>query len=1804
MKSTQQDRDGTGKRGETFAQHFIKLLSSDYAWLDAVKSPSRRDLIVAGGGVAVPPLDLSEVEEPPLPEPPLAMQQTKFLANARLVLIKLRQQLEEVVVGAVRRMEDAILAPPMTRDAPTALASFPSYAGSGAPAVLATARSLGGASPGGASMGGISTGRVLGGGGGVAAEGSEAERLPPGFADEVAENGLTPKYGVSSVAGSLQVRAKLCAAFEDCLSDTMDQLWGSLQYAGSKHALVERMKQAMLQREAELEATASKQREEAAARLRALRRQKEEMEAAFEKERSNLKASLIAANQRVEFLDKDVTALRNSLEKERAQTEAKVDAQRSLWEVLLRAKEDALEALRSDSVVRIEELRQQNATLTEQLAARSEEADRLSARVEEQTDMLALAFARRDAATKEAEALREQLEDFRRFVVAPASLSLTDWLRTLKEGDVPLTPLFGGPLTMEYGTGRAFLAAARSQAMHAVAEEMRRVLPHELPWPEDGWPPDGLDGDGVYGMIDDDASPGAAPSSSRTSPTPGVDNSRSFLAARSLYPSTLPLTWLRFVRAPLGDIMSGPTLMAVLAELAHGKLMADRAARAQGLPPPDLHVLVYKQILTQHPSAADADEVVVSLVQSLRNHSKKLPRAATWMQLLQVVSPVLPPDACSYYVEAYHQLLATPGTGAHANVVDKASGNVWVSPIRWKQVLNGQLASVFDTERKAFMLKQAAACRVDMTRGSGTFGMVDGDQLLAALMNTWLSQRQAAMTELAAAWAETEPVGGGVLAVSMDVDQLAGIATMALGKGAVPQDWASRIELYLNTVQAARTAQAAARVRWSGLTTSSLGTALANAGLLPPRPLEEGRSPDGARLAVSAGHMLRIADYMAAEMRGQPGFRNHDTFLILEHVIERLRDTALPSEPTGGLAAEEERRVQAGWESLEQLAGALLSARDAYRIYDAATREQVTKVAVDMALSRYQRAGSDSGKAPTNSRPLSGSRLAAQRGRGSTRSVRMPLEEASGPSRLASGATNSLASRPLSGRAVLSRVASNIWPRDLRAALSLGHWSSDSDEEVIPLDDPPSHSSSPVRLQLRGRTSARQRNPSAGEPPDAASAAALAAEGDAQMTTPAADADAEGSAGGDEVRQRDSGGRRTRATAAASAAAAAVAEVDAERMRDDMKGAGVAAAEEADVVAEPDSPTSARLAQLESRYARLRSRFDETMRTLSVAYNAGNSGGSRSGPGLPSPEVMAQLGPAAKLRLVAELLAELHHEVEQGVWPQLDATVLAAVTGRGDLQGCDQAAGAGAPGAALSTTLVAGATRSGSRPASGISPLRVTVRPSSATTATPSTPPQPPLPAPTASPALGSRPTSAPAMKPLLETPLQPERPASLEPEESSIPPSAASQFGSLEDRRLRTPSPQPQPPMPEEPPPEVQEAAGRLHAHAGHVGQVMAEAALETAALAAALEDLASWRTPRRGAGVLLSSRSQWAALGGEVRSGASDHALGEEQDELDADDDPRDTAYLDALRALHLAAEATAQATAVDGPGAASLPANVVLAPLLEAVQQLVRLMGGQPRVTATGRIVEFFPRRVPKDWRHPLLSSSLARLYIYVTGALLQQHERAALLREAAADLDQRHTSLAKAAADLEVKAASLRGLQASLGVQLGAMAAWMSHGSVLMESLRQLDSASVALRLAIAPPPPLPADTMATAAAVAVAVAVTNAQTNAVNRVPRPAEGSASTGSGGTHAHEKPPRGPSSPERTPRGALSPERTPRGGAGSTPRGPGTGRVLPARELEKAHEAAADIAVALARMHAAADRMAVLAGSGLQAATMAEVP
>lgn len=123
--------------------------------------------------------------------------------------------------------------------------------------------------------------------------------------------------------------------------------------------------QGMQLREAELEATAAKHREEAASKLRALRRQKEEAEEAAEKvrgtrgsqglgtrvqkkhrpqtpthtcspacsvsyrnsqERVSLKSLVVASNQRCEMLDRELAATRAALDRERASAAARCGA--------------------------------------------------------------------------------------------------------------------------------------------------------------------------------------------------------------------------------------------------------------------------------------------------------------------------------------------------------------------------------------------------------------------------------------------------------------------------------------------------------------------------------------------------------------------------------------------------------------------------------------------------------------------------------------------------------------------------------------------------------------------------------------------------------------------------------------------------------------------------------------------------------------------------------------------------------------------------------------------------------------------------------------------------------------------------------------------------------------------------------------------------------------------------------------------------------------------------------------------------------------------------------------------------------------------------------------------------------------------------------------------------------------------------------------------------------------------------------------------------------------------------------------
>ncbi|KAG2500000.1 hypothetical protein HYH03_002282 [Edaphochlamys debaryana] len=1906
-----------------------KLLSSDYAWLDAPKLNTRRTAapaaapstaLGAGGGggadgaggggygggrsaFAATGMEFQDEDSAAgLPEPPLAMQQTRFLSHARLVLIKLRQQLEEVCVGAVRRMEEAVSPPPLS------LANLGAPALSTAPSGLPGSLGGGGGGGGGGVGGGAGAagGSLLGtratglGAGGEAAVPVPAAaplqvpglalggaRLPFGFADAVAEN----------------VRSKLNAAFEDCLSDTMDQLWGALQYAGSKHALLDRLKQAMQQREAELEALATRQAEEAASKLRALRRQKDEMEAAADKERGQLKALVVAANQRVEFLDKDVSALRGMLEGERASAAARLESQRASFESSLREVTEAAEAARTEAAARLEEARLLTAGLHEQLRARQEEVERLTTRAGEQADMLDVAFARRDIAVKEAGDMGEALDDYRRLVSKHAAQPLTEWLKLLKENGQRLTPVMGGPLCMEYGLGRAFAAAARAGGLKAAVGDLKKLLPAELPWPEDGWPPAGADPDdlGFGGGYDaesycageeDDAFSTAAsrqlPGARSVVGTRAPSDAGS-VTARNAYPSTLPATWLRYMRAPLGTIMEPTALQALLGELAAAKRAADLEARARGLPPPDLHEFVFRRFLDKHPCAPDADEAVVSLVQSLRAHSRRLARAATWTQLLQMSGPVLPPDACSFYLEVLHQLLSRHPDLPHP-VHDRASGTVWLPPARWKAVLNGTAAAVFDTEGRAALVKQArgqgraAGARMDTVRGTPSFGMSDADELAAVAVT-------AAMEALATAWAAAEPVGGGALATALDVEDVARVAAAGLDDPElVPEERPARLDLYAATVLEARRQQAAQRKMWSGLTASALGSALASMHLLAPRPLG-GRllSAEAQRMSQAAGAMLRVADAAAAEMKAHAAFRNHGSLAELEAALKRLRG-AVPSgggvskksrkkgvprgsEGGGAGAAEREerpdeeaRRVAEGWAALEEVATALVGAREGYgkvlaaaaaAAKDLAVREALAKerAAEEAALAEARGSDGSGGRNSRASRPGSASRnaLRSKAGtpaggtRGTHSTAGMAILDALGysndededdatggggggggspaaadragsaagsPNRNSAGRSRPVSSksRPVSGKSRLGSAQSNanMWPRDLRATLAAGRWSSDDGGDgdagggETVADGAADADAEPPTLQLRG--------PSARRRPQTASSGRTGGGGGA-----AADSDGV-----------PDGGEPTEASAEAEYLEADDDGEVYEDTGDDPTDYGGAADASRVRRRTASADAAVKLAALQDKYGRLRGRFDEAMRALHAAYAASGAavggrggGGGGVGPGLPSVEVLGQMGPAARLRLVAELLAELHREVAGGVEPQLDDVVLTALMPGRSGGGSPSRPASGLPAAqasrqrGLTSASAASAGGGGSRPASGVAAgtgggsRPGSGRPGSAAREVAA-----------AAAAAGHADVAAAAA-------------AGVKAEDSSAP-SAESEYGSSQDRTAAAAiAVNLEPPPPPPPPPEVLDVAGRMHAQAGSIVQAIAAAALEAAALAAALDEVAAGRRPdtasrRRnafaaaiwtgaggGGGGLrasdgsgspsaLSPRSAFAEMmmqsgggggsgsaaagsavallrrpssaarstlggggganpvsplplhrlsssrlssghvGGSPRSyaavqqhpyygnrqpnyyGEADgvyedpgtepsprrpsngqapsprggllplppqppppHAR-QDPDPWDAvprDSDPRDTIYLDALRALHVAAEA-AQAEAEqaaaggldDKPGSGSGfgygtgggGGGGAMAAVSAAVQELVRLMGGQPRVTAHGRVIEFFPRRIPKDWRHPLLRSSLTRLYVFVVGALLQQAERQALLREAAADLEQRRATLAAAAERLTAAAAELRGLQTALGVRLAVLAAALAHGSALAEAVGEIGLAAGHLTACLAEAPTLP------------------------------------------------------------------------------------------------------------------------------------
>ena len=99
-----------------------------------------------------------------------------------------------------------------------------------------------------------------------------------------------------------------------------------------------------------------------------------------------------------------------------------------------------------------------------------------------------------------------------------------------------------------------------------------------------------------------------------------------------------------------------------------------------------------------------ADAAATTLVQSLRAHAKKLPRAGTWQQLLNLGAPGLPPEAVDVYL-ATLDALKGPMDGHPPNQTT-SDGCEWVPATKWKSLLaGGPFADAFDTTRRVMLLR-------------------------------------------------------------------------------------------------------------------------------------------------------------------------------------------------------------------------------------------------------------------------------------------------------------------------------------------------------------------------------------------------------------------------------------------------------------------------------------------------------------------------------------------------------------------------------------------------------------------------------------------------------------------------------------------------------------------------------------------------------------------------------------------------------------------------------------------------------------------------------------------------------------------------------------------------------------------------------------------------------------------------------------------------------------------------------------------------------------------------------------------
>eukprot|EP00798_Chlamydomonas_sp_ICE-L_P001021 gene1021-12710_t len=379
-------------------------------------------------------------------------------------------------------------------------------------------------------------------------------------ADEVEKRQDTRRSQAGQTAElSIQkVGTRLCALYDDCLDDIMDELYNAFQLVASKSALVERIQSDMGVRDAELEALMVKriaEVEKRAVESQVKTRDAElQLEEALQKSSKLLQVAAINAEQltssierlKVKLLEKDMEALR---------------------------RQEAAGRLQNESLVqRIEELKVQEERVQNTLKGRDEEILALKKRVGEQMGMLEGAFARRDLTSKKAEEAEYLME-------CCCSGKGVRVLESLATGACILMFQFPGCKLKS--------AFARRNLTSKKAKETEYLMAADEAEEEDAHETLGARIQSVEDFARD----------------------------------VLPMQWVRLMKTPQKESLSLGSLSTLILDLYDKKLLSDQNRRLCGLPDDSFHDVIFKSYIKKAQSAVKAEEQLAGLINNARAQS-------------------------------------------------------------------------------------------------------------------------------------------------------------------------------------------------------------------------------------------------------------------------------------------------------------------------------------------------------------------------------------------------------------------------------------------------------------------------------------------------------------------------------------------------------------------------------------------------------------------------------------------------------------------------------------------------------------------------------------------------------------------------------------------------------------------------------------------------------------------------------------------------------------------------------------------------------------------------------------------------------------------------------------------------------------------------------------------------------------------------------------------------------------------------------------------------------------------------------